>query len=47
MRGLIVEAIDYGGRPREFVLVKKSIETLLHDFFISDALADDKQRKKY
>lgn len=47
MSSLIIKAINNGGRSFEFVLIKKSIKTLLHDFFVGKGIDNGKQSEKY
>lgn len=46
MSSLIIKAVDNSSGSFEFVLIKKSIEALLHDFFVSEGMSDDKQSEK-
>jgi hypothetical protein len=46
MSCLIIKTVDDGSWSFKFVLIKKSIETLLHDFFIGEGLGNGKQREK-
>ena len=47
MSSLIIKALDNGDGSFKFVLIKKSIKTLLHDFFVSKGIGNGKESEEY